>query len=105
MHHSHCKECGKPLTSTRKPKSFCDPDHRLAWVNRRAERGSLIYDLFMATRYDRKAAAELDLWTKLCRMGEIFREEDLKAKRPQTWRKPREVMQDRADLSSRHLLK
>jgi len=72
-----CRECRGAMTWTRKPKIFCSAPCRQAHTNRRRDRGEKLYDLFMALRYKRDAARRRDVWTKLCRLAESFRDEDV----------------------------
>lgn len=59
MAHKHCMECGAdlPVYSGKGQRSrFCGVKCRNAFNNRRAQRGALLYDLFMASRFERQAA-------------------------------------------------
>lgn len=96
-----CRECGASLPTT-SSSSFCGKSCRKTYNNRRAMRGAQLYDLFMASRYDRINAQELGVWTYACRMGEAFRDEDVRDRegRP-SWRNPKEVLDNRTDLKAR----
>jgi hypothetical protein len=39
-------------------------------------RGAEVYDLLMVLRFDRHRATHLKLWTLMCRMVALFRDED-----------------------------
>jgi hypothetical protein len=95
-----CRECGKDAgkAPAGRSKFFCSTPCRQAWNNRRRDRGAELYDLFMAMRYDRDAAKDADAWTKMCRMAQLFHEEDQRAGR-RSYRKIAEVLQDRPDLA------
>lgn len=96
-----CHECGNPIPAPSKA-SFCDKACRNSYDNRRQLRGAKIYDLFMATRYDRLTAKDLGVWTYLCRMGEDFRDEDVRERegRP-SWRDPKTVIDTNPHLKAR----
>lgn len=79
---SCCRECGIALEAGRKTTmEFCCTGHRIAWRNRRMSRGAELYDLFMAMRYDREQAKLYGLWKLMCRLGQMWNEEDKKAHR------------------------
>lgn len=69
-----CLECGSDLTG--RSTFFCSRSCKTSHTNRRRARGSEMYDLFMAMRYDRKTAKDLGIWSKLCRMAEIYNDAD-----------------------------
>lgn len=95
-----CRECGKPVEAKRNTKAFCCTGCRTAFNNRRIQRGGELYDLFMAVRYDRDKAKELELWTKLCRMAQTFREEDQRERAGRkSWQDPEAVLLNRPDLA------
>lgn len=72
-----CLECGEPLEpSARAEKQFCCNAHKDTFNNRRKNRGAELYDLFMAMRYDRKAASIAGVWAIMCRMASMWKEED-----------------------------
>lgn len=74
-----CLECQSPLAPSRGPheRKFCCDDCRRAFNNRRQQRGAQIYDMFMAMRYDRAAAADLGVWGFMCRMAEAWHDDDV----------------------------
>lgn len=90
-----CRECGEALGADRDYRTeFCDAGCKRAWNNRRMVRGSELYDLFMACRYERGTAKLLGLWNLMCRMASAWRAEDAQARggRP-SWGEPRKVVE------------
>ena len=79
-----CRECGCEISRRRSTKEFCEIDCRRSFNNRKAARGAQLYDLVMALRLDRGAAAEHGIFSLICRMVRQFANEDAKADR-QTW--------------------
>lgn len=75
-----CLECGAPYAAATAHAEFCGAACRRAWNNRRASRGAAVYDLFMATRYQRHLVAPLKLWRALNRLAAQFRREDSQAR-------------------------
>lgn len=71
-----CLECTKPLHRPRQRTGFCCRECRNDFNNRRLSRGAQLYDLFRALRRDRSEAAELGLWTAICRLELKWHEED-----------------------------
>lgn len=71
-----CLECGVGCASTAANAEFCTTACRKAWNNRRAMRGAEIYDLLMVLRFDRGRAVHLRVWTLMCRMASLFRQDD-----------------------------
>lgn len=92
-----CAECGGALEGRKAVAAFCSGSCRKAWNNRRAMRGAQMYDLFMAIRYDRKAAKEQGLWSLLCRMAQDWKELDAAA--------GRQTLGSRKDLLERTALR
>lgn len=77
-----CYETGKPLAENAPDTArFANADARQAWNNRRKVRGAQLYDLFMAYRYDRKAAKLLKLFSVMCGLAAQWRAEDKAANR------------------------
>lgn len=99
-----CAECSTPYTATRSHSRFCSVKCRREFNNRRQVRGAQLYDLIMLMRYQRAEAKRLQIWTKLCRIAEMFRDEDI-SKRDglPSWRDPREIMDDKPYLSATRL--
>lgn len=71
-----CDECGKETEIGARAKRFCSDSCRWAWTNRRKDRGSQLYDLFMNTRFNRKDAIEKNLRSIMCRMASNWKRED-----------------------------
>lgn len=73
-----CPECGGPLppraAGRGRKADFCSAGCRKAFNNRRATRGAVLYDLFMAARFDRKEHA--GNITTMAQVARMFREED-----------------------------
>ena len=91
-----CGECGIGYPTKKKPSKFCSTSCRKSWNNRRATRGALLYDAFMGMRYDRAAAAKAGIDYKfLCRVGEMFHNEDHEAGHT-SFRPVSEITQERA---------
>lgn len=57
--------------------AFCGTPHRKAWHNRRMQRGSELYDLYMALRYDRQSAKAKQAMTVLSNLARAFRDADV----------------------------
>lgn len=68
-----CLECGAP---TRPSQQFCRAACRRDFHNRRRVRGATLYDLYMASRFDRAAANQAGLWKLMNRLASAWREED-----------------------------
>ena len=109
MPHYTCNECGAELPAQmarKKQASFCSTSCRQKFNARRRDRGRDMYDLFMALRYDRCEAKELEVWSKLCRMAEHYRDEDQRERAGRkSWRPAKTVLRDRPDLSARTMVK
>ena len=88
-----CMECGIAFTSTEHTADFCMPAHRQTFNNRRLQRGAELYDLFMASRYQRALSKVLRVMTMLYRMAQDFRRQDREERdgRP-SWRHPQRVL-------------
>lgn len=52
-----CLECGKAFSGKRQPAKFCCHACRVAFTNRRRDRGAILYDMVMSGA-PRKAVAE-----------------------------------------------
>lgn len=72
----HCRECGRPFAVRRPTAEFCGAVCRSAFHNRKAARGSALYDVVMLIRYDRSAAESAELWSMLCKMAAAYKAED-----------------------------
>lgn len=94
-----CQDCGEPLTGMKPGARFCGPKCRLAFNNRRLQRGAELYDLFMAMRYDRAEAKDNGAWSMLCRMAQQMGEEDVSEREGRkSWQPAARVLRDRPDL-------
>ena len=71
-----CKECGQNFRATRKAARFCSPACRTSFLNRRAMRGSILYDLYMAHRWERDEAKRLGVLKAMNRLASDWRRED-----------------------------
>lgn len=66
---------------------------RKAFDNRAMVRGRELYHLFMALRYERGLAKVLGLWAIMCRLGMVWREEDLVERDGRnSWQRPSKVV-------------
>ena len=88
-----CKECDEAFPSSRCDAKFCGQACRTSFTNRRRDRGAVLYDLFMACRYDRDAAKADGLWGLMCRAAEDFNQQDKRDQR-QSWVKFKELAAD-----------
>ena len=99
-----CAECGSPFVAhatLARRAEFCGPGCRSAFNNRRSTRGVVIYDLFMALRYERKLAKKLGVWRQLCRLARDFRAEDhAQRESRKSWRAPATVLAERPYLNA-----
>lgn len=93
--HGTCLECGNPLREGQSPNAeFCCREHQKAFNRRREKRALLIYDLFMATRFERKLSKQLELWTAICRAAMHYRNEDVKERGGRrSWMHARKVLE------------
>ena len=83
-----CRFCGNDLGTERRANAlFCDNRGkcRAAYSNRRLWRGAILYDLFMALRFERTAAEEAGIWSAMCRLASIWREEDRTQTEAPSW--------------------
>lgn len=73
-----CLECGAPMPITKNAATgrFCTTPCRHAWNNRRKMRGPILYDLFMAVRYQRALATKWQAWLMMTRLAKAWRDED-----------------------------
>lgn len=71
-----CRECAAAFAAQRATREFCSDACRRAFHNRLMTRGSDMYSLFMACRYDRRAAKAERAWSLLSRMAAAWRAED-----------------------------
>jgi len=94
-----CRECGTSLSDPR--KLFCNSAHRMAFNNRRMQRGAMIYDLFRALRRERTVASAMNLWSEICRLERVWNDEDNRD-RPgrRSYTPPKEALANLADKGS-----
>jgi hypothetical protein len=99
MRNKHCRECAKPFQTIRPDALFCCIGCKNLFNNRRLQRGAVIYDLFMACRYQRGLAKVMGIWTILCGAALSFHIED-EAVRPGfvSWLDPKEVLERKPTL-------
>lgn len=71
-----CRECGAAFTARSAKARFCSTTHEKAFNNRRMTRGALLYDLFMASRYNPENMSATELRSIYQRIGMRFRDED-----------------------------
>jgi hypothetical protein len=92
-----CLECGEDCWTK---GDFCSPDCRVDFNNRRKARGSEIYDLYMAFRYERKLSVALGVWQAIARLAAKFRDEDRRERGGRrSWRRPGDVLDERPYLT------
>jgi hypothetical protein len=66
-------------------------------------RGAILYDLFMAQRFERDAATEAGVWTLLTRLASDYRAEDERERAGRrSWRTIRAVLAARPSLLAMH---
>lgn len=88
-----CKECGERFLGGWLAE-FCSSKCKNRFNNRRAQRGAVLYDLFMATRYQRDEAKDAGCWTFMCALAADWREEDRKERDGRkSWRPFRHVFE------------
>lgn len=94
-----CQECGTAYTARKADQRFCSTACCKVFNNRRMRRGALLYDLFMALRYERKAAYAMGVWKAACRLAEGWRDEDIAERAGRfSWGDWREFAAFRLDL-------
>jgi hypothetical protein len=103
-----CLECNEPTGERREGAQFCCSSCRMAFNNRRRDRGAEMYDLFRALRRERDTAKVLKLWTKMTQLELHWQEED-ERERPgrRSYTPPKraiENLQDRGRLPRGDLL-
>jgi hypothetical protein len=93
-----CLECGAESVAK---GSFCGTRCRMAFNNRRLQRGAELYDLYMAHRFERKTARQLGLFQAINRLASNWRQEDIAMRAGRkSWRNPRAVMEERVYLKA-----
>lgn len=100
-----CLECGAHYAPQSARADFCGTPCRRAWNNRRMVRGAELYDLFMATRFNRELVGPMKLWRLLNRIAAIFRDEDNAERAGRaSWRPPQEIIERRPYLRADYLV-
>lgn len=101
-----CLECGKPVVSVAVNAEFCSSTCRKAWNNRRLTRGAELYDFMMVLRFDRGRAKALRLWTLMCRLVALFRDEDWRDRAGRrSWSPAEQVLDKKAYLHATVVLR
>lgn len=96
---SVCRECGLPNPPSLRKIEFCSAACRLAFNNRRLKRGTEMYDLFMALRYEREKSRLLKVWKHICRLAYLYRQADLEERNGRhSWIDPNTVIERRPYL-------
>lgn len=70
-----CRECGSAFVGPRKAV-FCAAECRTTFINRRSQRGAVLYDIYMAHRFERTAAGKARLLSVMNRLASDWRRED-----------------------------
>lgn len=94
----HCKECQIEFLAPSARKRFCAVKCEKAFNNRRMTRGAILYDLFMAGRYEREKAEKLTR-SLMSRLAMRFRDEDQGRK---TWQDLADTL-DKLPVVDRHI--
>lgn len=96
-----CLECGVDLVPGAREREFCASPCRMAWNNRRRDRGAELYDLYMAHRFERDEAKARGVFQAINRLASDFRREDraLRAGR-RSWRRTEIVLGERPHLKA-----
>ena len=71
-----CRECGAPYEARAAHAEFCSTGCRKDFNHRRAQRGAILYDLFMPHRHDRKLATQLQCFFLMCRLSAHWRHQE-----------------------------
>ena len=98
-----CPECHAEFTTEHHSKRFCSDKCKRDFNNRRLKRGAVVYDAFMALRYDRGWAKAVGLWQLLCAIAAEWRAEDREQGRDSYIRPDQWVEENRAWLRSTNL--
>lgn len=95
-----CQECGQPYTASRKAARFCGSACNAKFQNRRSQRGAMLYDLYMAHRFERPAAQRRGVLKVMNRLASNWRNEDhVKIDGRKSWGDWQEFLSTRLDLS------
>lgn len=99
-----CLECGAAFDRAGDHGTFCGAKCRLAWNNRRLQRGAEIYDLLMTLRFERRSAT--GVFTALCRAAAAFRAADHAERAGRaSWSNARTIIARRPYLNAAVVLK
>lgn len=95
-----CIECGKPYRAARRAQRYCSSQCRTDHLNRRSIRGSILYDLYMAHRWERDEAKRLGVLKAMNRLASDWRREDREQREGRrSWGDWKEFLATRADIS------
>lgn len=90
-----CQECGSKFEAKTKRARFCSTACRMAFTNRRRDRGAELYDLVMAMRHERERTKDMKLWSLVCDRASAFRESDKTMREGRkSWREVEETLSD-----------
>lgn len=93
-----CLECGEPHG---KDGEFCSSSCRHDFNNRRKKRGAELLDLYMAHRFDRRAAQAAGVFQAINRLAAMYRAEDRRERNGRrSWRRLQDVLAERPYLRS-----
>ena len=74
---ARCLECGSNFeTGHQGEHVFCQGQCRKNFNNRRAKRGAILYDLFMANRFERDEASDEKVLSAMSRLASDWKHED-----------------------------
>lgn len=71
-----CAECGNSFEAKRSHAKFCGIECKRVYNNRKAIRGSEIYDMFMMLRFERKYAKDEAIWGHMCALASAYKDSD-----------------------------
>jgi len=71
-----CHECGADYLTVKKDARFCGTKCRKSYNNRRAVRGAELYDLFMASLYDRQWSDQNKIRSKMAALACHWNQQD-----------------------------
>ena len=79
-----CLECGRTYWAKRRQSVFCCIEDKMAFTNRRRDRGAELYDVLMTQRFARKTKAGKDAWRLVCALASAYRmaDQDRRGGRP-----------------------
>ena len=92
MFNKICKECGSEFTAKKAEAKFCAQACRLAFNNRRRDRGAISYDVLMNCRYNRDTAKDVfgtnDIRAIMSDLAAGWAATDCKRPAKKTWQGP-----------------